>query len=69
MAAEVDDETWRLGALYRYLARVGMSRSNVKVTGDKKKRKSAAFFRESSSGARSCHSQVFCRNSWNNRVG
>jgi len=31
-----DDESWRLGALYKDLTRVRMSWSKVKVTGDKK---------------------------------
>jgi len=43
---------WRLGALYKNLAKVRMSRSKVKVTGDKK-RKMRHFVPESSSGARS----------------
>ena len=39
------DETWRLGALYKNLARVRVSRSKVKGQGNRgqKKRKSAAF--------------------------
>ena len=36
------DETWQLHALYKNLARVGVSRSKAKVTGDKK-RKIAAY--------------------------
>ena len=45
-------ETWRLGALYKKLARFRMSRSNVKVTGSKNE-KVRHFVLESSSGVRS----------------
>ena len=45
-------ESWRLGALYKNLARFRMSRSKVKVTGSKKE-KVRHFVLESSSGVRS----------------
>jgi len=46
------DEIWWLGVLYKNLARVQISRSKVKDTGDKNEKVSHSV-RESSSGARS----------------
>jgi len=55
----IDDETWRLGALYKNLARIRVSRSKVKGHGHREhKTKKWHFVRESSSGERSSASSI-----------